>query len=100
MKLAIPGPNVTATTVPIIAKMATIEIPKNMASKRDFRLDLLPCIKKETVMGIIGKTQGVSNAINPLPKAIQKSFQRFREGFDVTAELSDTAGLTAADSFF
>jgi len=33
-------------------------------------------MKKETVMGIIGKTQGVNKAINPLPNAIQNNAHR------------------------
>src|SRR5688572_23454840 len=39
------------------------------------RVPLLP-VKKLTVMGTIGKTQGVSNATNPEPNAIRKKDQR------------------------
>src|SRR6056297_2829798 len=33
----------------------------------------LPCIKKLTVIGIMGNTQGVNNANSPAPNAIQKN---------------------------
>ncbi len=87
MKLAIPGPKITATIVPITAKIATMDTPKNMASNRDFFLDFSPCMKKDTVMGIMGNTQGVSNAMRPLPNAIQNSFQRLPD------ELADDASF-------
>ena len=46
-------------------------------------LDVAFLVKKETVSGIIGNTQGVSNAINPPRNPIKK---RLHKLFDVLLE--------------
>jgi hypothetical protein len=92
MKFAIPGPKTIATMVPMTVKIATMESPKKSASKSDFLLDFCPCIKNETVIGIIGNTQGVNKAISPLPNAIQKSFQRFLDEVGSVVLLSVSFG--------
>ncbi|MNE53171.1 hypothetical protein D3C80_1478820 [compost metagenome] len=56
-----------------------------------FALFLLCFVKKLTVIGIIGKTQGVSNAANPEKKAIKK--------IDNNPFLGSSTGLTTV-SFF
>ena len=55
--------------------MAVMEIPKMSPRKIPLALLSLPCIKKLTVMGIMGNTQGVSSASSPSPKASQKKPQ-------------------------
>ena len=46
-------------------KISKIKKPYKIASLFPFALSFDPFVKKETVNGIIGKTHGVSSAINP-----------------------------------
>ncbi len=55
--------------------MATMESPNIIARSIALARRSLPCIKKLTVMGIMGNTQGVSKASRPSPKASQKNPQ-------------------------
>jgi hypothetical protein len=41
-------------------------------------------VKKETVIGIIGKTQGVNKAMNPQPKPSKKILQELEDSFTFT----------------
>ena len=53
---------------PKAAKINIMEPPKKYACFKPCFLDLSSFIKKLTVIGIIGKTQGVINANKPAPK--------------------------------
>ena len=48
-----------------------------MASRFPFALSFEPFVKNETVKGIIGKTHGVSNAINPPKNPRSRYVQKF-----------------------
>ena len=52
--------------------MSTIKKPYNIALKMPLRLLCAPFVKKDTVKGIIGKTQGVNKASNPPTKPKRK----------------------------
>ena len=56
--------------------MSTIKKPYNIALKMPLRLLCAPFVKKETVKGIIGKTQGVNKASNPPTKPKRKILNR------------------------
>ena len=49
--------------------------PKKKACCLPLRLDVLPFIKKEIVIGIIGKTQGVIRANNPAVNETKNTVQ-------------------------
>ena len=70
----------------------TIEIPNIKALIIEFNFDVWPCIKNDTVIGIIGNTQGVRIAANPNTKAKRKN---------PNIDLLSSAGLPAfSDSIF
>ena len=58
-------------SAPNKVKIITIEKPKKMPFLIDFPRLLLPCIKNETVIGIIGNTQGVKIAAKPASTEIK-----------------------------
>ena len=64
--------------------MSTIKKPYNIALKMPLRLLCAPFVKKETVKGIIGKTQGVNKASNPPTKPKRKI---------LNSELPDSAAV-------
>src|SRR5574344_295760 len=66
-------PNKSVRTKPRTANMNIIEKPKKYASLNPCFLVLFPFMKKEIVIGIIGKTQGVISVSNPAPKEIRKT---------------------------
>ena len=53
-----------------------IEKEKNKAFTFAFALFASPCIKKETVIGIMGNTQGITTAAKPAINANQKNVHR------------------------
>ena len=53
-----------------------IEKEKNNAFALALALLESPCIKKDTVIGIIGNTQGITTAANPATKASQKNIHK------------------------
>ena len=72
IKLSESGPNTSESRAPITAKMNTIENPKAHAWRRLLRLFSLLCMKKLTVIGIIGKTHGVNIVTMPASSAPKK----------------------------
>ena len=58
----------------------TMKIPYKAAFRRLLRLSLLPLRKKETVMGTMGKTQGVTSATSPNAIAWRMIPQREGDG--------------------
>ena len=50
-----------------------IDKEKNIALALALALLASPCIKNDTVIGIIGNTQGIITAAKPAIKAIQKN---------------------------
>ena len=58
-----------------------------------------PFVKKETVIGIIGKTQGVNKATNPQPKPSKKIFQKLTSSFLIFAGTNSSEALTLTSSF-
>ena len=70
------APNTEVTTVPSSTYKTTIETPNRIAFRMPTALFLLCLVKKLTVIGIIGNTQGVSKAANPARKLRIKRVQR------------------------
>ena len=58
--------------------MKAVEVvkEKKIAFAFAFALFVSPCIKKDTVIGIIGKTQGITTAAKPATKAPQKNIHK------------------------
>ena len=66
------APKIAENKTPTIVKIAIIEIPKIIPVLTDSRLPFLASFeKKATVIGIIGKTHGVTIAINPANIAVK-----------------------------
>ena len=80
------APNIEETPTPKATYIIIIETPYIIAFSipSDFVLDFF--VKKETVMGIIGKTQGVNNAAKPLKNATKNNIQKL---LAVESELLD-----------
>ena len=70
------APNIEETPTPNATYIIIIETPYITAFSipSDFVLDFF--VKKETVIGIIGKTQGVNNAAKPLKNATKNNIQK------------------------
>jgi hypothetical protein len=67
------GPKIPIeNNAPSNVKMNTIDNPKKIPVQIDLALLSLPRIKNETVIGIIGNTQGVNTAANPANAEINK----------------------------
>src|SRR6056297_1036565 len=60
---------VSETIKPTLVYKTTIEIPKIKALTMELNLEDCPCIKNDTVIGIIGKTHGVSTPAKPRTNA-------------------------------
>ncbi len=67
-----------------------MEKEKNSAFAFAFALFVSPCMKKETVIGIIGNTQGITTAARPAAKAPQKNSHNDSSFFS-SDDLSDAA---------
>ena len=62
------APKTEVTTVPSNTYKNTMDTPKRIAFRMPTAFVLLCFVKKLTVIGIIGKTQGVSKAAKPAKK--------------------------------
>ena len=69
-------PNTDVTTVPSNTYNTTIETPYSRALRIPTALFLRCLVKKLTVIGIMGNTQGVKRAANPARKLRMKRVQR------------------------
>ncbi len=90
------APNAKATMVPTMVYKAIILKENTAVSLRAMALFLFR-MKNETVIGIIGNTQGVSKAVNPLKKAKIKSPHMFSE---LSCDACPLKVLTSIFSFF
>src|SRR5690554_3756494 len=71
------GPNSpNVNSAPNREKISTMENPKKSPLRIAFARFSLPCMKKETIIGIIGKTQGVKIAAKPASADIKIKSQR------------------------
>ncbi len=97
------APNNTENTIPMSVKVEMMPIAYREASRTALpRCCSLRLVKKLTVMGIIGNTQGVSKARNPIPIAPKKKPRRpSRFSSSISSEpraVVSATGVTAAES--